>query len=409
MPIGLHPSIRTSPQHVWAASWYRPFMSTWSIWSRLCECNALTAPGARAILGKTGLHGSVFRARREDAWIDHASSLSEAQRAAACCTTLFHPSAVEWRVLRFCPLCMEGGFHCGCFQHLALTRCPVHDVELQDCCSSCGAAVSPSFEMARSAVFACRNCERRLTRIRVAAAGDDSANDPIWRSTNASLVWNGQSTPPRARRDRTSSEAANASWWNGHDPFIAASTWIPQETLVVAGGDNFNELAWRELIDQVKSLVGQDKVPGVLGIVGCLMRQSWLTRHLLTLPSEQWAAACVVAQYGGAPAFERAMRLMPMGVRNELHWVFPQVSTTVVASAAGNAIIVRAELRSALARAWRLVRRLGFEALVRDGVPLAASRVVWSIDQRPGDRLRLQWRSPGIARRFKRMASKSVG
>ena len=403
MPIGVHPSLRTSPQHVWAASWYRPFMSTWSIWSKLCDSNALTSAGAHAILATTGPHGSVFRTHSDDRWLDHANSLSVQQRVEACCTTLFHPSAIARRILRFCPKCLESGFHCGCFQHLALTRCPVHDIELQDCCGSCGEPITPSFEVARSAVFACRNCERRLTRVGAATAAE-SANDPIWRSTIASLVWDGRSTPPRTRRDRTSSEAGNGSWWGGQDPFIAASTWNPQQSVVAAGGDNFNELAWKSLISQVEACSGAEAVPLLLGIVESLMRRGCLPPHLKTLESRHWASACLVAQYGGAAAFDRARRLSLAAAREEAYWLFPQVSTTVLAGATANQVIVKAELRAALASAWRLVRRLGFEALARDGMPRTESRVLWAVEELQTGQLRLQWRAPGIVRGARRMA-----
>ena len=397
MDDGVQTRRRTSPRFVWAASSYRPFMSTWAIWSKLCDSNALTATSAKVLLAETGLHGSVFRTRGDDPWLRHATTLSDQQRADACCTTLFHPSAVETTVLRYCHICMERGFHCGCFQHLALTRCPVHDVPLEDRCTKCGAPVSVKFEVARTAVFACRSCESRLVRDRAPRASDP-ANDAIWRSTIASLSWDRHSVPPRAQRDQTSIEAGCCSWWSGFDPFVAASTWRPKQLVVPAGGDNFNQLAWQALLTLVRAVVDPASLSDVLAIAHSLRRRTPMTSRASGMSRQAWAVACVIAQYGGAAAFDRAWRLSLMSAPEESYWLFTQTSTTVVDSAVGNAVIVTAELRVAYARALQLICHGNVDALPVARIAPSRSRVQWATQPSGENRLLLQWRAPGIHR-----------
>ena len=404
MENGVRSRRRTSPSFVWAASSYRPFMSTWAIWSKLCDSNALTATSAKELLADTGLHGSVFRARADDMWLRQATTLNDQQRVDACCAARFHPSALETTVLRYCPVCMEHGFHCGCFQHLALTRCPVHNVPLEDRCTKCGAAVSVKFEATRTAVFACRSCESRLVRD-LSPKTWQSANDAIWRATIASLIWDGRSTPPRGQHDQTSIEAGCCSWWAGLDPFVAASAWRPKQLTVPAGGDNFNQLAWQAFLALVLALLGPVSLPDVLAVAQSLLGRTPLPSKASSISRQAWALACLIAQYGGSDAFDRARRLSLMSAPEEAYWLFPQASTTVVASAVGNAVIVTAELRASYARAVQLIGHQEVDALPVDRLSPSRSRVHWATHPSGKHRLLLQWRAPGIHR----TAAKALG
>lgn len=395
MEPGVQARRRTSPRFVWATSWYRPYMSAWGIWSKLCDSNALTAPSAKVLLEEVGLNGSVFRARSSDPWLLHASTLSTQQRDDACCVARFHPSAVEAKVLRFCRVCMEQGFHCGCFQHLALTRCPVHDLPLENRCRRCGAYVLVTFEMARTAVFACRSCEAQLVWPGTAFR-HEPANDAIWRATITSLTWDAGSTPARVHRDRDTIEAGSSSWWGGPDPFVDASTWRPKRTTVPDGGENFNELAWRTYLAHVFACVGTSALPDVLNVAECLLARRALPSRAMTLSTQQWAAACLIARYGGPAAFERARRLSLVAAPNVAYWLFPQASPTVLASAVGNAVIVSAELQAVLGRALRKIQRKGIEVLPRDELTVHDCQVRWEVRPVGGGRLSLQWRAPGI-------------
>lgn len=45
--------------------------------------------------------------------------------------------------LRYCPLCIQGGFHSIWFQLAALQICPVHGCRIGDACTVCGAPIGP--------------------------------------------------------------------------------------------------------------------------------------------------------------------------------------------------------------------------------------------------------------------------
>lgn len=385
-----------SPHFVWAPLWYRPFMSTWAIWSKLCESNALTAPVAKSLLGNSGLHRSVFRAHGSDSWLQHAATMTDSQREDACCTSLFHPSSVETHLLRYCPVCMEQGFHCGCFQHLALTRCPVHNTALLDKCKHCGAPISSMFEIARTAAFSCRTCEGQLARDRL-RSGAGTVNDSIWRATIDSLLWDRKSTPVRLQRVRTSTEAARTCWWGGLDPFVGGSNWRYKEAVLPAGGDNFDELAWKAFIALVDACSGPNAIHNVLRAADCMIACRPTVSGELGLSMQQRAAACVVALFGGSPAYERARRLSISGASSDAYWLFPQASTLVSASATCHAVIVFEELKATLGRALRLIMRKGVDPVPVEELQ-AKCRVLWRVSPSIDGNVHLQWRAPGLHR-----------
>lgn len=383
-----------SSHFVWAPLWYRPFMSTWAIWSKLCESNALTAPAAKSLLGNAGLHRSVFRAHGSDSWLQRAATMTDSQREDACCTSLFHPSSVEAHLLRYCPVCMEQSFHCGCFQHLALTRCPVHNVALIDKCRHCGAPISCSYEISRTAAFSCRTCEGQFVRDR-SGSGAGTINDSIWRATINSLVWDSRSTPARLQRDNTAAEAARSCWWSGLDPFVGGSNWCYKEVVLPAGGENFDELAWKAFIALIDNCAGPDGLRSVLRAADCLIERRLIAPGALGLSMPQRAAACVVALFGGSPAYERARRLSISGASSDAYWLFPQASTLVSASATCHAVIVFEELKATLGRALRLIMRKGVDPVPVEELQ-AKCRVLWRVSPSVDGNVRLQWRAPGL-------------
>lgn len=68
-----------------------------------------------------------------------------------------------WTVsfLRYCPTCIEQGFHSVLFQHRFERTCPIHDELLMDMCPQCGQRIPYSLPDASAQPYSCR-CGRRL-------------------------------------------------------------------------------------------------------------------------------------------------------------------------------------------------------------------------------------------------------
>ncbi len=73
-----------------------------------------------------------------------------------------YPSKLLFPSLRYCRQCLEMGYHSIVFQHVAIARCPLHDVPLVDRCPDCGAAIAPTFGSVFLNPFECPSCEAPL-------------------------------------------------------------------------------------------------------------------------------------------------------------------------------------------------------------------------------------------------------
>ncbi|WP_199032456.1 hypothetical protein [Ralstonia sp. ASV6] len=68
------------------------------------------------------------------------------------------------RNLRYCPRCIAHGYHATLFQHVAIEKCPLHDVPLLGTCALCGYAFKPTWESVARDPFACSRCGNLLLR-----------------------------------------------------------------------------------------------------------------------------------------------------------------------------------------------------------------------------------------------------
>ncbi|WP_153022861.1 TniQ family protein [Rhodanobacter thiooxydans] len=65
--------------------------------------------------------------------------------------------------LRYCPLCLNGGYHCLLFQLPWVKQCPIHQSSLLDVCLGCGSVISAyDVHSIVSAPFRCPTCQRAL-------------------------------------------------------------------------------------------------------------------------------------------------------------------------------------------------------------------------------------------------------
>lgn len=67
-------------------------------------------------------------------------------------------------VLRYCPQCLQRGYHSMLFQHLGVVRCPGHGVALREGCPHCKAPVEPKLRSALVKPFECRKCASLMVK-----------------------------------------------------------------------------------------------------------------------------------------------------------------------------------------------------------------------------------------------------
>lgn len=85
------------------------------------------------------------RALRERGLDVHAGSL---------CRVLGRDDVVRW-----CPECLQFGYHAVWFQLAALSHCPIHELRLEEACPNCGAPNSPcALAFQECGVFECPQC-----------------------------------------------------------------------------------------------------------------------------------------------------------------------------------------------------------------------------------------------------------
>ncbi len=392
-------STRRSPHGcVWPAAWYRPHASAWAIWSKLCDANAMTSPSAATLLEGTGRFRSLFETRPDARWLLEAHTLTPDDRRNACVTVVsFRRDAVEFRWVRYCPICLTGGYHAGCFQHRAVTRCPLHDVPLRDHCPHCGRRVPAGFENARAAPFGCRACGLQLAQAQVPQRTGMAQLVPIAATAAALTAGADHIGAPSGRRRAPLGRpamAGHASWWSGVDPFVAGSAWIPQRmAIAVATDDPFTlqQLAWQVLIRFVEAqVVDPVRRSRVVAAADALERRNLC---MLTggLSRNEWAVAALVTRYGTAE-YVRAQRLLRRGCDATLFPLVPQASSFVGRSAEANATVFAAEVRAEYLRLLKWSGRAGRMRLFETDLACGATAVPWQLVEGE-DEWWLQWRA----------------
>jgi hypothetical protein len=151
---------------VWRPEWHRPHESFWSVLNKLAFANdtsvgeilAHLVGSARALRSMTltvepRIAMLICRALRLA--FSHAAQLFAGVR----------PVPLEHRQwlqigLRWCPKCLEEGFHSVVFQDWRVLKCPWHGCQVMDCCPDCRCAVDPL----SAAPWRCNVCDCELYR-----------------------------------------------------------------------------------------------------------------------------------------------------------------------------------------------------------------------------------------------------
>lgn len=93
-------------------------------------------------------------------------------------------SACRLGTLRYCPLCLEVGYHHPLFQAVYVHSCPVHGVRLLDACSRCGDPLATDLQLSKGrpmALFGCRGCGVSHVRESKLLMLEDGCASEAWR------------------------------------------------------------------------------------------------------------------------------------------------------------------------------------------------------------------------------------
>jgi hypothetical protein len=153
-----------------------PSESLWSVMHKLCWLNAIRAPALIRYFSVPGVRKAVFSEEIEGgptkAQVDlRFRGALDLARVSACLgiTEDWSAQATLDRIgkrarvrrdsvtfLRFCPKCIEFGYHSAVSQLVSETRCPVHEEPLVDFCPKCGNRIPYSLPEAKVLPYSCR-------------------------------------------------------------------------------------------------------------------------------------------------------------------------------------------------------------------------------------------------------------
>jgi hypothetical protein len=379
---------------VWRPDFVRPHISAWALWSELCEINALGRADAQALLPGTPLTRSVLSATPQEGWIGTLRGLTFEQRDNACFLYLANASvAFETLHLRYCPACMSSRYHCALFQHIALTRCPLHNVAIRNVCPECREEVRIGYDAARLVPFGCARCGGRLAAWKAAPFEPDHYALAVAGSLAAAMSSLGTLSRLRARTFafRASRTAANV-WWAGEDPFVSASRWRPRRAFYSPSSEpaETDRAVWHCLIDFVGWLKPSN-MDLILRLADLAERRTLSVFGSIGADLQTLTLAALIARYGGRRIYEQAVRLRSAAAPASLYPPTPQRSLIVTESATANAAVFSSEAgQFCIAMAKRLMKT-GLQAFVgASDIPL---RVPWYARTVNRSKVELQWRA----------------
>jgi hypothetical protein len=145
------------------AKWSRACLELRPVWRELREILGVL-PLGRSVFGPPFLPGD-----RDDRYsgLIAALGIDPTTFAYSAGKDLFlhgDSGTLARRTLRYCPRCIAHGYHATLFQHVALEKCPLHDVPLLGICTLCGYAFKPTWESVARHPFACSCCGHLLLR-----------------------------------------------------------------------------------------------------------------------------------------------------------------------------------------------------------------------------------------------------
>lgn len=130
----------------WQPSCISRYESLWSILHKLTWLNRSSWPAFKALLARERWKSSTIIHMWSSDWLDipKLESLGFDITAITYSTPEHYPG-FDWFLysneLRFCPMCIQRGFHSAIFQDPSLSCCPIHQALLTVGCPQCGSAI----------------------------------------------------------------------------------------------------------------------------------------------------------------------------------------------------------------------------------------------------------------------------
>ncbi len=142
--------------------------SLYGRWTSHCLLHGLSR--AEVDLDGPLLHTSVLETRgsvpRLDAVLTRMLGIDDACLGRLRGHGVFFPSGARpahfVKHLRFCPWCLEFGFHSMCYQFEGIYACPLHSVALRENCPVCKARFTPTVGTCIERPFECNECDHPL-------------------------------------------------------------------------------------------------------------------------------------------------------------------------------------------------------------------------------------------------------
>ncbi len=160
-----------APSYTRRPCWTRPQESLWSILAKWQFLNCLGYPALAACVSTLsradiyqGVDLRVLEGFDAEALVHHSGVPRTSLAGGACSASAESPILrLASDRLRFCPLCMEEGFHATLFQFTPIVRCPVHGQRLLDACTGCGRQIPYRLNPVFAArPLACPHCSQPL-------------------------------------------------------------------------------------------------------------------------------------------------------------------------------------------------------------------------------------------------------
>jgi len=148
----------------WNPDWFHAHESLWSALGKLATVNLLDVPGLRWVSkAMKSLDSNLWLPIEKTDAVELMSALDIPLPAAKTAFLFDLVPEPQDRVfisrgVRYCPLCLEHGFHSSLFQHLLVVRCPVHGSALEDACPRCKMPFSPAADHP----WRCNSCGRTI-------------------------------------------------------------------------------------------------------------------------------------------------------------------------------------------------------------------------------------------------------
>jgi len=159
--------------YCWRENWVSQAESIYSLLQKFAFLNALGARQIGAEVLSEPLR-SVIQVKQVSVELTNVASfdwsrlghLFRIDTAALANAFLAHPhvdQSTVSRQLRYCPRCLQGGFHAAIFQLQFVLECPIHDLPLLAACARCGKDIAYTFNSANFRhPYHCPHCRQPL-------------------------------------------------------------------------------------------------------------------------------------------------------------------------------------------------------------------------------------------------------